>query len=265
MALGLWADYRRGCPRPAGDRAGRACRCAGNRRAAPPDETAASIHRSHSALGNGGCRQTGRGRRSAGRHGSERSRYAGDARRDYRGPASRGIHQSRRPGTGAHAQGLFAHVRTAHAAYRGARLARAHRRMGAQAQDDRSRQADARGVHEADQRAGEESRHHHQNRRDSGRGVRHGARALPQMRRRGAGKLPQVPMPEMRLRDLEGHLGARMVARGDCRADHQALNRAAHRLSQPAGQALQRGATPDGRPEGRVRLRTGFRRRRGSA
>ena len=38
--------------------------------------------------------------------------------------------------------------------------------------------------------------------------------AVPEVRRRGAGELPQVPVPEVRLQHLEGDLGPRVVARG---------------------------------------------------
>ena len=53
------------------------------------------------------------------------------------------VRAPRGPRAGADAEGVLADVRVPHAAHRRARLARADRRVGAQAQADRGRQADA--------------------------------------------------------------------------------------------------------------------------
>ena len=246
LARGLRQSRRRGEREPAGDRAGREGPGARDRRARQPDAAAAALHRGDAALGDGRRRQAGRGRRAARRDGGQGPGHAGDARRDHRGPDPRGIRASRGPRAGADAEGVLADVRAAHAAHRRARLARAHRRMGAQAEADRGGQADARRVHGRRSGAGEERGEHHQARRDPGRRLRHGARAVPEMRRRGAGELPQGAVPEMRLHALAGDLRPRVGARGARRAVHQALRRSAHRLSQQAGPAVQRRYPPDG-------------------
>ena len=91
----------------------------------------------------------------------------------------------------------------------------------------------------------------------SGRGLRHRCRALPEVRRRDPGDLPQVPVPVLRLLHLAGAAGPRLVARGSGRAGHQEVHRPADRLSQQAGQAVLGGPEADRRVQDRVRLRPG--------
>src|SRR3970040_1409609 len=102
--------------------------------------------------------------------------------------------------------------------------------MGAQAQADRAWQDDARRVHEADLGAREKRRAGDQAWRDPRCRVRHGPRAMPQVRWGGAGELPEIPMSEMRLFALESGVGPRMVARGSRRAHYPALRRTLERL-----------------------------------
>ncbi len=122
-----------------------------------------------------------------------------------------------------------------------------------------------RRVHEADQRARAQGGRRHQDRRDSRRGVRHRAGTVPEVRQ-GArtGELPQVPVPEVRFRHLEGDLRTRVVARGGGRAHHQARRRPAHRFSQQAGPPIQRARALKRGPASGVRLRASLGRRRRS-
>ena len=111
-------------------------RGARDRRAGQPDQAAAALHRGDAALGDGRRRQAGRGRRAA----------RGDGAKGLGTPATRAAiieglireeYMHREGRELSRRQGVLADVRAAQAAHRRARLARAHRRMGAQAQADR--------------------------------------------------------------------------------------------------------------------------------
>jgi DNA topoisomerase-3 len=136
-------------------------------------------------------------------------------------------------------------------------LARAHRRLGVQAQADGAGQAAARAVHgpypEGNARSGEAR----QGRQHPGRGVRDRAGALPQMRRRDPGDLPQIPVSELRLLRLAGAAWPRLGARRSRRTDHQEVHRPAQRVSQQAGPAFLRRTQAHGGIQDRVRLRPG--------
>ena len=238
LARGVRPRLRRGQREPAADREERESRRARSRSALQSDQAAAALHRGHATLGNGGGRQAGRGRRVARGNGSEGSGNPCDTCRDHRRADLRRLRSSRRQGAGADPEGVFAAFRAACNEHPGACLAGADRRMGAQAEADRAAQVHARGVHAAHLAARDQCRLDHQDRRHPRHRLRHGARALSEVRRRGAGKLPQVPVPEMRFLALESGLWPRMVARRSGRAHHQALHRPAHRLSQQAGQAV---------------------------
>ena len=68
------------------------------------------------------------------------------------------------------------------------------------------------------------------------------ADAVPEMRRRGQGKLQEIPVPEMRLRAVEDPRRPPARAGGGRRTDHQAQHRSAAGFPQPHGQAVHRGA-----------------------
>ena len=59
-----------------------------------PDRAAGALHRGDAALGDGGRRQAGRGRRTARGHGGQGPRHAGDARGGHRGPDQREVRRS---------------------------------------------------------------------------------------------------------------------------------------------------------------------------
>jgi len=124
----------------------------------------------------------------------KRPGHAGHARGHHRRAACRKIPAARRPRARAHAQGLPAHDAAARPG-RGRTLARRpHRRVGIQARADGKRPAQPRRLHGRDRRhdrapgaksQGIRPRHHP-------RRLRHAANALPELRRRGQGKLPPL-------------------------------------------------------------------------
>ena len=221
----------------------------GRARSAEPDQAAAALHGSDAALRDGRRRQARRGRRAARGDGGQRAW----ARRRRARPTIEGlireeyIHREGRE-LRADAQGVLAALRAAHAAARGARLARAHRRMGAQAEADRGGQADAREFMEQISETRAQG-----GRRDQG-AARSPTWSTPPCRRpaRNAAAWCRRTTASSSARSATSHLwkvtsGPRVVAREVAELITKRVRRAAHGLSQPHGQALRRGHAPDRR------------------
>ena len=241
-------------------RGGRARRARGHRedrRRREHDAAARAPHRGDAALGDGRRRQADRRRGAARGDAREGARHAGDARADHRGPHRREIRASRGSRARSHRQGVLADDAAARTGGAGALFAGTHRGMGVQARADGAREAQARRVHARDRRddaahrgPGQGLRKRHDPRR-----LRHAERALPELRRRGARELQEIPVSVLRVRILEDHgraadrrhRGRHVVARTSARP--------ARWFPQPARQAVQRVDPIERRQRGRVRLR----------
>jgi DNA topoisomerase-3 len=160
----------------------------------PQDQAARPLLRSHAAGRHGKRGQADRRRRAARSHAGKRPGHARHARGHHRRPADRKVHAARRPRDHPHGQGLPAHDAAARAGGGRAVPRRPDRRVGIQALADGKGPAQPRSLHAGDCRHdrahGEEGqgirpRHHP-------RRLRHARIALPQLRRRGEGKLPPL-------------------------------------------------------------------------
>ena len=177
----------------------------------------------------------------------------------------RALHLSRGQGARAHREGVLADDAAARPRRAGAVLARAHRRVGVQARADGARQARARRVHARDRRddaahrrPGEELRERHHPRR-----LRDADGAVPEVRRRGAREVQEIPVHEACDFGFWKIMGGRQLEPGEAETLlARARGRPARRLPQQARPAVLGQAQAQRRQRGGVRLRRRARRRR---
>jgi DNA topoisomerase-3 len=153
--LAVYGKVRRGergrgrCAPAGGRRARREGQHRRDPREGPGHQAAGTLQRSHAAVGHGRCRQDGGRRGAARRDGRPRPRHPGHPGPDHREPDRRNLHAAGRQGAHPDRQGLLADHPAARPRHQRAHLARAHRRVGAQAGPDGARRAVPRRVHGA--------------------------------------------------------------------------------------------------------------------